>query len=208
MTVFCTQSTPNDGEELWSFIPRQLLERTLSLVENETTDPEERAYGLDGNIRLLIFDNNSNGVIEPDDVRWTSATARCCSSACVVAASPTSPGRLRKEPAQCCYGSTTTLPGVGQTWSTPQPARVRTDSGDKLVLFVSGGYAPDHEDVTGTPPAWQQYPNPDDAGNRIYMLDMFDGSLLWSAGPVRQRCGSGIGGHEALPLRPTCASWN
>ena len=171
-----------NGRELWSFIPQQLLARTLSLVENETVDPEDRIYGLDGNVRLLIFDNNSNGIIEPDDVDGERDRALLFFGMRRGGYSYFAMDVSRRDYPKLLWVNNN-LPGVGQTWSTPQPARVRTEAGDQLVLFVSGGYTPDHEDVTGTPPAWQQYPNPDDAGNRIYMLDMFSGALLWNAGP-------------------------
>ena len=171
-----------NGRELWSFVPRQLLTRTLQLVENSSTEPEERGYGLDGNVRLLIFDNNSNGIIEPDDVDGQRDRALLFFGMRRGGYSYFAMDVTRKDYPRLLWINSS-LPGVGQTWSTPQPARVRTDVGDRLVLFVSGGYSPEHEDVTGTPPAWQQYPAPDSSGNRIYMLDMLTGALVWSAGP-------------------------
>jgi type IV pilus assembly protein PilY1 len=56
------------GTEYWSFVPRNLLGRTRDLYYNRILgDPEDRGYGLDGNIRVMRIDNNNNGIIETAD---------------------------------------------------------------------------------------------------------------------------------------------
>lgn len=174
----------DEGTEQWAFIPEPLLQRARDLYENGDIDPEERDYGLDANVRLLIFDTNGNGVIEPDDQDGMRDKAYLFfgmrRGGMAYYAMDVS---VKGSPKLMWVNAS--LPGAGQSWSTPQPARVRIGTENKIVLFVSGGYSPDHENVAGTPPAWQQYPNPaDTAGNRIYMLDLFTGSLLWRAGPT------------------------
>jgi type IV pilus assembly protein PilY1 len=60
------------------------------------------------------------------------------------------------------------LPGVGETWSPPNIARVRiagaAQNAELFVVIVGGGF------------------DPGLAANRIYMLDAASGHLLWDAG--------------------------
>jgi type IV pilus assembly protein PilY1 len=67
-----------------------------------------------------------------------------------------------------------TLPGVGQTWSSPMPTRMNiagaTQNADKLVLVMGGGYDPDQDNAGLTT---------DIIGNSIYIVDSVSGALLW-----------------------------
>jgi type IV pilus assembly protein PilY1 len=68
----------------------------------------------------------------------------------------------------------TTLPGVGQSWSTPVPTRVNvagaTQNADKLALVIGGGYESDQDNPTAST---------DTVGNSIYIVDSVSGALLW-----------------------------
>lgn len=181
------------GIERWAFIPRELLGRARDLYYNEETQPEDRSYGLDAAPRLLVFDNNGNGIIEPEDADGKRDRAYLFYGMRRGGVSYYAMDVTYKDAPRLLWVNSS-LPGAGQSWSTPQPARVRIGETPRIVLFVSGGYSTAHEDTTGTPPAWETYPSPQDsAGNRIYMLDAFTGQLLWSAGP------SGSGADLELP---------
>ena len=52
----------NTGEELWSFIPKELLTNMADLFFDETIDYKQ--YGIDGDIVPIVKDSNGNGQIE------------------------------------------------------------------------------------------------------------------------------------------------
>ncbi len=67
----------------------------------------------------------------------------------------------------------TDLPGLGQTWSDPAITKVNVGGTVKEVAIIGGGYDAS-QDGAGY--------RADSVGNAIYMVDLADGSLLWSAG--------------------------
>jgi type IV pilus assembly protein PilY1 len=170
------------GIERWAFMPRQLVGRARDLYYNEDTQPEDREYGLDASARLLIFDNNSNGIIEPADVDGQRDRAYLFFGMRRGGVSYFGMDVTNKDSPRLMWVKSD-LPGAGQSWSTPQPARIKDGTTEKIVLVLAGGYSTQHEDTTGSPPAWQQYPSPQDSvGNRVYMIDAFTGALVWNAG--------------------------
>ncbi len=55
------------GNELWAFVPPELLNR-LNTLRQDT--PADHTYGLDGDIRVLRMDKNQNGKIDSGDRVW------------------------------------------------------------------------------------------------------------------------------------------
>ena len=53
------------GEELWSFVPKEMLPRFAQLY----FDPESKykSYGIDGNITSIIKDADDNGIVDGSD---------------------------------------------------------------------------------------------------------------------------------------------
>ena len=160
------------GVEKWAFIPQELLPRLKTLV----TDPAAttRSYGLDGDIRVLRLDKDSDGVIESadGDVVWLFFGMRRGGQYYygLDVTSADAPKLMWKD-------GNTQLPGIGETWSAPTIARVEvsgaTQNNQKLVLVLGGGYDPDQENTVQTD---------DNIGNRIFMVDAKSGTRLWSAG--------------------------
>ena len=72
----------------------------------------------------------------------------------------------------------TRLPGLGQSWSTPVPTRMRIhgarQNARSLVLVFGGGYDPSQDKLEGST---------DPQGNALFIIDAIDGGLLWHAGP-------------------------
>ena len=73
----------------------------------------------------------------------------------------------------------TGLPGLGQSWSTPVPTRMRIQGAGQnarsLVLVFGGGYDPSQDKLEGST---------DPQGNALFIIDALNGNLLWRAGPV------------------------
>lgn len=161
------------GVELWSFIPPQLLGRLVDLYRNPVSPT--RSYGLDGDVRVLKFDVNQDGVVDPaaGDRVWLFFGMRRGGSHyySLDVTRRTAPTlRWMRGPGE--------LPGIGETWSTPTIARVRvggsaTQNGENLVLIFGGGYDDAQQNY--------QYTT-DNSGNRVFMVDAQSGALLWYAG--------------------------
>lgn len=160
------------GRELWAFIPPELLGRLANLYANPTV--AARTYGLDGDIRLLRFDANQDGVLDAAG-----------GDRAILYFGMRRGGRFyyaldvtnRAAPQLLWTLGPANLPGIGETWSPPTIARVNVggaaQNGEKLVLIMGGGYDAAQENYA--------FVN-DNSGNRIFMVDAISGSLLWYAG--------------------------
>jgi type IV pilus assembly protein PilY1 len=165
--------TATSGQELWSFIPKEMLPHLKDLYNNNAQTTKH--YGLDGPISVLKYDINGDGTISGNDrVILFFGTGRNSDTAAYYALDVTD--KLNPQILWRIDGST--LTGLGQAWSTPKITRVNilgaTQNSQKLVLVIGGGY--DAAEDNGT------YYNFDNLGNHLYMVDAVTGSLLWSAG--------------------------
>lgn len=166
------------GNELWGFIPQEFLGNLKSLYFDDPVPAKQ--YTLDGEIRVLRYDVNGDGIIQPsanDRVILYFGQGRGGNQ--YYALDVTS----KTAPKFMWTIGATQLPGVGQTWSTPVIGRVNingaTQNSQQLVLIMGGGYDPAEDGTI--------YLASSSVGNRIYMVDALRGTLLWSAG------GSGSG---------------
>ena len=166
------------GVENWAYIPGQLLNKLKLLYTDDAATIKH--YGLDGQITLLKYDVNGNGIIEAGDrVLLYFGTGRNSDVQRYFALDVTdkaSPKFVWSMDASAAAPNG--LPELGQAWSTPTVARVNvgsaTQNTQKLVLIFGGGYDPVEDAYT--------YVNADSVGNHIYMVDALKGTLLWSAG--------------------------
>lgn len=169
------------GRELWSFVPQQLLYRLVDLYQN--ADTATRSYGLDGDVQVLKYDVNQDGVVDASagDFVWLFFGMRMghdsTGNSYYFALDVTD----RNSPKMLWVDGSTQLPGLGQTWSTPTIARVNVGpngaantNAQKLVLIFGGGYDMAAESPTN---------RTESSGNRVFMVDAETGALLWSAGP-------------------------
>lgn len=160
------------GAERWAFIPPEFL-GDQSLLRDNAASPDKR-YGIDGTIRALV-QADGDGVIEPDEGERAYlffGMRRGGSSYYGLDVSrPDSPRVLWRL-------DRTALPGLGQSWSTPAPTRMRIQgarqNAQSLVLVFGGGYDPSQDKLAGST---------DPHGNALFIIDALDGGLLWHAGP-------------------------
>lgn len=159
------------GQELWSFIPRDLLANLADLYFDENINFKN--YGIDGDLVPLIADRNNNGTIEPgiDLVYLFFGMRRGGDVYWALDITDKNAPKLKW---------TRTFPELGQTWSAPVVARVDVNSvnqtsADEGVLIIGGGYDTVHDAAA--------HPSTADAeGAGIMMLDMETGEMLWRAG--------------------------
>ena len=50
------------GEEMWTFIPKEMLPNMVDLFDDETINYKQ--YGIDGDLVPIVVDRNHNGTIE------------------------------------------------------------------------------------------------------------------------------------------------
>jgi type IV pilus assembly protein PilY1 len=175
------------GVELWSFVPKEMLDRLEPLMLNE--EATSREYGLDGSLEVVRIDRNGDGTIaaaDDDHVYLYFGMRRGGSHYYALDVTdrenPELMWRIGRPDAGIAAGSTKELPGVGQTWSAPSVARINVDRStswgsntDKMVLVFGGGYDT-VQDTIGY--------SVDAVGNRIFIVDALTGELLWRAGPT------------------------
>ncbi len=168
-----------DGSELWAFVPQQMLLRARDLYYDEAI--ADRVWGLDGNIRVIRNEVNTNGVIEPglgESVRIYFGMRRGGSEYYALdVTTRTAPTLLFKIGPN--EAGSKRLTNGGQSWSMPTVGRVNitgaTQNTRKQVLVFGGGY-----DTVQDNGAYAT----DSNGNQIFMVDAESGNVLWYAGPT------------------------
>lgn len=158
------------GQELWAFVPSEHLPRLKRLYEDAVTP--NREYALDGDVTVFKYDVDGDGVVDTGDkVYLFFGFARGGSTYYALDVTDKSAPRFLWKLDE------TDLPGLGKAWSAPTIARVdiagASQNAQKFVLILGGGYDEAQENYVYTT---------DSVGNRIFMLDLENGSLLWYAG--------------------------
>ena len=171
LTVFVTTNDgylhaidPDDGSELWTFIPTQVMGRLYDLYQDDTTST--RSYGLDGTMRVSVFEDEDTG-----DERAILYFGMRRGGNTVFALEVTD----RNDPQLLWTISPddTGFEDLGETWSTPVVTKVKIDDTERRVAIFGGGYD-NGQDAEGY--------RTDNVGNAVYMVDALTGELLWSAG--------------------------
>lgn len=165
----------NTGEELFSYMPKELQGIQKTLFENNLA-ANQRPYGMDGLITAWIKDVNKNGVIydgntlETDEHLYIYAGMRRGGRNyyALNVTDRDNPKLLFK-----IQGGTGSFPNLGQTWGRMTLAKVLYNGVQRQVAFIPGGY--DTNQDTNT------IRESDTVGNSIYMVDASDGTLLWHA---------------------------
>jgi type IV pilus assembly protein PilY1 len=146
------------GEELWGFIPPNLLNKLQALhldVLESFVDGSPRANvtrDTDGSINkaILVFGQRRGG-------------NRFYALDITNPASPQYLWEINPDASGSPYVE------MGETWSTPYIGKIAYGTGEKTVVFMGGGY--DDGQDNDVPPA-------DDKGRAIYVVDVLTGSLI------------------------------
>jgi type IV pilus assembly protein PilY1 len=159
------------GDELWAFMPQEVLDGILPLYLSTATSSKH--YALDADVRALKYDVDQNGIVEPGDGdRVILYFGQRRGGGDYFAVDVTD----RDQPEHLWTIGATQLPNLGQTWSTPAITRVdingASQNSQKLVLIFAGGYDDTQDGYTY---------KTDSVGNSIFMVDAVTGALLWRA---------------------------
>ncbi len=159
------------GNELWSFVPHELLANFTRLYFNP--DSKYKQYGIDGNVVPIVKDVDQDGIVESADgdfVYLIFGMRRGGQNYYALdVTDKNSPSLL------WTYASA----DGGESWSTPVISRMDigsvTQNADKAVVVIGGGYNTVHDSTTYNA-------TPDGSGAGIYILDLETGAQLWRAG--------------------------
>jgi type IV pilus assembly protein PilY1 len=157
------------GEELWSFIPNELLPRSAALLFNPSA--RYKSYGIDGDVVPVFLDRDDNGVIDGDDFAYIVFGMRRGGSSFYAL------DVTNKNAPKLMWNIS--RPGMGQSWSRPTITRVNVDDDslddDNAVVIIGAGYDPVHDTPTFPGTA-------DNSGAGVIMLNLKTGAELWRAG--------------------------
>lgn len=173
------------GEEIWSFMPQQLLDNIKVFQEGATNEPKR--YGLDGEISLWVEESTQDSDVDieasdGDHVYLYLGMRRGGNDYFafdVSSYNPTNWNAINPVLKWQINGGTGPYADMGQSWSRMIKAKVAWQcSGDTCserdVLFFSGGYDTEYDTATTATTGTR--------GNAVYMIDADTGELLWSAG--------------------------
>jgi type IV pilus assembly protein PilY1 len=156
------------GVERWAFIPQRLLNALYPLYRDEAA--ASKTYGLDGEINLVIVnDDGQPGLAGGERAILLFGMGRGGDGVFAVDVTARDAPRLLWE----ISAADNDFADLGQTWSPPVAARVRIDDTTRDVAVFGGGYDPGQDNRS-----FRQ----DTRGNAIYMVDLADGSRVWSVG--------------------------
>ena len=154
------------GEELFAFMPKELLKNIPSLYAPERT--MSHIYGLDGSMTRWHDDNNKDGIVNGGDTIMLVLGMRRGGTS-YYALDVTNP-----EQPVFKWQKSPTDPGfsrLAQTWSRASLVTVNQSGNDTRVLVFGGGYDADQVDGKRSPTKSN--------GNAVYMVDK-GGNLVWS----------------------------
>jgi len=157
------------GEEVFSFIPKEMLPGIQTLYDNNPAD--KKPYGLDGPMSVLTQDNNNNGIIEGGDHLYLYAGMRRGGRSyyALDVSNRTNPEMLFQ-----IDGGSAEYSELGQTWSKPVVAKIKYMGASRQVLIIAGGYDDNQDD--------NSFRTTDSVGRVIYIVDATTGEKLWSGG--------------------------
>jgi type IV pilus assembly protein PilY1 len=177
-----TTGGAESGEEVWSFVPFEVMGVLNTLRTNTTVSPPH-PYGVDGPSTVWMDDANGNGTVDPGEDVWLFFGLRRGGSAYygLDISDPENPALLWTiTPSSSGFGD------LGATFSQPRVAMMESPLGTRPLIVVGGGYDFDKDSGNGTD---------DSVGNAIYVIDAETGALVWNAE-------DGNGGGAAIDRHP------
>jgi type IV pilus assembly protein PilY1 len=148
------------GEELWAFMPSDLLDEILIIKNNnDATTPH---YGLDGPLTIYETGVRTMAIVGMRRGGYSYYLLDITDKLAPLFVAQIS------DPDPSSTGSE--YDTLGQTWSKPLLARMNVSGTTTDVLVFGGGYDPDQDDATSR--------SDDDQGTGIYIIQASDGAFI------------------------------
>jgi type IV pilus assembly protein PilY1 len=171
--------------EHFAFIPKELLQN-LNQYYSGGSFHDHKTYGLDGPLTHWHDDTNDNGQVDNSEQVYLFITMRRGGQSLYAlnVTNPDSPSLLWQKhgnyPADFPNRPAISIGynNLGQTWGRLEPATVKWQGQQRVVLFTSGGYDP-AEDGTSSDGPNSRIDHT--LGTTIYMIDALSGAVLWDA---------------------------
>jgi type IV pilus assembly protein PilY1 len=162
----------DDGKELFSFIPQELLPNLNTLMDNNSGN---KVYGLDGDVVAWINDANNDGTISGagEHVYLYVGMRRGGRNIYSIDVTDRNNPTLR----WVIKGGTGDYAELGQTWSSVNVEKIKDGNTERTVLVFGGGYD------TNQDTASVRTATGDSMGRAVYIADATTGAMLWSAEP-------------------------
>jgi type IV pilus assembly protein PilY1 len=192
----------DSGEQLWSFIPPELLPVSKVLFDNVTA---VHPYGVDGAPVLWVNDPDFNG---------TAIDLSGVDNFAYVYFGMRRGGRnyyaldvtnvATPEIQWVIEGGVGDFVELGQTWSRPVKTKISVQASgspvEKDVLIFSGGYDVDQDSAS--------IRTVDDQGRALFIVDASSGDLIWSGGPSNSFTERYNDMQYSIPASPAVADLN
>jgi type IV pilus assembly protein PilY1 len=159
------------GQLNFSFMPSELLANQAIYRDNQVSETG-RPYGMDGSVTAWFKDVDGDLAVDDEDSVYIYSGMRrggrnYYGLDVTNRANPSVQWVIR--------GGQGSFAELGQTWSDPLKHRVRLGGQVRDVLFFSGGYDTNQDNVGVR--------TVDSMGRAIYMVDATTGERLWWSGP-------------------------
>lgn len=186
------------GQEVFSFMPQELLGNIRLLKNNAKTSSSTRPkpYGMDNPVTLWVNDVNGDGKIfdspnaaAPQAGEFIYAYATMGRGGRGLYALDVTDRSSPKLLWNIIGGQTLGFDRLGQTWSAPVKTRIKVGSDITDVLVFAGGYDEQWDDLTTRPSSLT-------LGNALYVVNAKTGALIWSASTAATN--PGAAGHRQL----------
>lgn len=183
---------PDNGSELYSFMPKELLANGYNSYA-QLGSASEKSYGLDAPMTIWRNDVNHDGSIVK---KSGSNSAQAGEFIYLYQAMRRGGNNIyalditkRSEPKILwqILGGEGDFKGMGQSWSVPQLTKIpwctqKEQCESRDVLVFGGGYDPAYDDNVDGGEAVEQNTWKADQGSAIYIVDAKTGEKLWSIG--------------------------
>lgn len=190
------------GNELFAFVPKELLKNMHKLQANEPT--LRRPYGLDGGMTTWIDDTNRNGLVDSGEKAYLYIAMRRGGSQyyALDISDINNPRYLWS-----IQGRTNTLDTdlstangdfveLGDTWSRPLRTRVRDGSSVVDVLVFGGGYDTNQDpSASSGNEEIEEIRSIDGVGRAVFIVNARTGAKLWQT----NRAGAFSGMDYSIP---------
>jgi type IV pilus assembly protein PilY1 len=163
-----TSGGDESGEEVWSFVPYEIMGELKTFRENLAVSPPH-PYTVDGPATVWQDDANGNGTIDAGEDVWLFFGLRRGGSAYygLDISDPENPALMWSiTPSSSGFGD------MGATFSQPRVAMMEAPGGAKPLLVFGGGYDFDNDGSSQAD---------DSVGNAIYVVDAETGAQIWRA---------------------------